>query len=257
MPSSSVDASRLAQPISTVCVAPRLSKNRAGILLTTCRSKPANGFLNMTLTAGDGVTSTYIGKFVQGRMIGNFELNNQTVGYRYLGTLDGLSRGSGSTKYQDGSHEHGLYRQNIIYQGSVTKPGLYGQIITLTIEDGQQVGQSENEQIAEIEARFRPKHIVHMTKVRLEHGVCLADLPRHKFKIDADLPGRCINGYYNGKAVLELTPLGSRSKSMTVELNYDIGQIIGKSTVTYTGTKDIFVGVLANWEADQGELSSG
>ena len=244
------------EPTTAICSKPTILKGQDGIVRTLCSGKYANGILTMTAPSKDGHTYTYSGQFKAGVMVGNIRFNDETNSFNYLGTMNSHVRANGTTAYIDGTSEYGTYRGNKLHNGVIEKPGPFNQTIKLQIENGIQFGPTENMQIAAIEERFRPKHMVSMTKVKLGGPkTCLADLPSKLFKIKPnEMSGRCKDGYYSGKAKIELIPLsGNPLPPMNVTLRYEAGQIVGPVTAKYTTLDETFRGDMSNWLPQTGE----
>lgn len=256
---ASKSAFRLPEHSSTtypLCQSPTFLKGADGVTRTLCRSKPASGMLTLTAPSKDGHTYSYSGQFVSGLMVGQISFKDETSGLSFLGTMNGYVRGNGITTFADGTAEYGAYQGNKLHTGFREKPASFNQTIKLQIENGQLVGLTESQQIAAIEERFNPRHLATMTKVSLgRNKTCLADIPSKLFTVkSAELPGRCVDGYYSGIAELELIPLAGNSlPPMKLSLGYQAGAVIGPVKANYTTLGETFEGQMVNWLPRSGE----
>lgn len=239
-----------------VCTTPTLVRDRQQLRRAYCQGRMAQGQLVFVAIAPN-TTTTYTGNFVSGRIVGPASFTQAEQAYTFTGTLEGWLRSDGTSVFENGVTEKGHYVSGQLYQGTITKSAPHGELITLTVEGGQQVGRTEGEQLAAISERYQPKHIVHMTRVRTDGGTCLADLPTAIYKISAELDGRCRDGAYSGRATLTLSPLPhSALPRARIELTYVAGEISGPAQLTYTQRHQKFTGTLSNWLPSDGTLET-
>jgi hypothetical protein len=185
------------------------------------------------------ITSTFVGGRATGKT--TYRLPQ---GVTFDGEILSGSVMRGRFEYVDYQTE-GEYRNGQLYTGRVFRAASMGGGINY-FEQGRLI-KTEGYQAPDQPSISPPQNST-LTSITLRGKPCSIDLPSAIYLVEFEPSGKCVDGFYHGKATVKLTPKTPNGyPAALVDVSFIRGLPSGNVKATYKENNEVFRGELRSW----------